>query len=134
MIVTGIDHVVLRVRDLQGAVAFYSEVLGCPVERRSEGLGLVQLRAGASLIDLVAADGKLGLAGGVAPASTGHNMDHLCLRIASLETESTSAELVSRGIAVGEEGRRYGASGEGPSILPRGQRGQRFGTARVNLV
>lgn len=116
MIVTGIDHVVLRVRDLQGAVAFYSDVLGCPIERRDEALGLVQLGAGSSLIDLVAADGKLGLAGGGAPSSTGHNMDHLCLRIASFDTESTSAELVRHGVLVGEVGRRYGASGEGPSI------------------
>jgi catechol 2,3-dioxygenase-like lactoylglutathione lyase family enzyme len=116
MIVTGIDHVLLRVRDLDGAVAFYSNVLGCPVERRTDALGFVQLRAGDSLIDLVAVDGQLGRAGGAAPGSEGRNMDHFCLRVASFHPEGTPAELSRRGAIMTDAGTRYGATGEGPSI------------------
>ena len=77
----GIDHVVLRVTDLEAALRFYCDVIGCREERRVDDLGLVQLRAGRSLIDLVAVDGRLGRAGGAPPEVEGRNMDHLALRI-----------------------------------------------------
>ena len=48
-----IDHVVLRVRDLAGMVRFYEQALGFREERRIERLGLVQMRAGASMLDLM---------------------------------------------------------------------------------
>ena len=76
-----IDHVVLRAIDLAAMQLFYCEVLGCRLERRQDEIGLLQLRAGASLIDLVSIDGKLGRHGGAAPGGEGHNMDHLCLRV-----------------------------------------------------
>ena len=110
-----IDHVVIRARDPAALEAFYREVLGCTVERRQDGIGLVQLRAGASLIDLVDVDGKLGRMGGAAPGRDGHNMDHLCLRIAPFDREAIAAHLQAHGVAVGEYGSRYGAEGEGPS-------------------
>ena len=110
-----IDHVVIRARDPAALEAFYREVLGCTVERRQDGIGLVQLRAGASLIDLVAVDGKLGRMGGAAPGREGHNMDHLCLRIDSFDREAIAAHLQAHGVAVGDYGSRYGAEGEGPS-------------------
>ncbi|HQP66664.1 MAG TPA: VOC family protein, partial [Quisquiliibacterium sp.] len=56
----GLDHIVLRVVDLDRMLRFYCDVLGCTVERRQEALGLIQLRAGSALIDLVPVDGKLG--------------------------------------------------------------------------
>lgn len=59
-----LDHVVLRVRDLDRSEAFYRTLLGCEVARRRDDLGLRHLRAGASMIDLVAVDGKLGRRGG----------------------------------------------------------------------
>ena len=64
-----IDHVVLRVVDLDRMVAFYREVLGCTDERVQAEIGLYQLRAGDSLIDLVTIDGKLGATGGAAPGA-----------------------------------------------------------------
>ena len=57
--IVGLDDVVLRVADAERAIAFYSGVLGCREERRVDSLGLIQLRAGASLIDLVGIDATL---------------------------------------------------------------------------
>jgi hypothetical protein len=47
--IKGLDHVVLRVADLERAVRFYCEVLGCTEERRVESISLVQLRQHGSL-------------------------------------------------------------------------------------
>jgi glyoxylase I family protein len=119
MIVIGIDHVVLRVRELDSAIAFYTDVIGCTVERRQDEIGLVQLRAGSSLIDLISVDGALGRAGGAAPAESGRNMDHLCLRIADFDVARVRDHLVRHGVEMGEIGLRYGASGEALSIYLR---------------
>ena len=111
-----IDHVVLRVHDLAAMQAFYCDVLGCTQERRQEAIGLVQLRAGQSLIDLVPVDGKLGRLGGAGPGDEGHNMDHLCLSVEGYDETAIVAHLKAHGVRVGEIGSRYGAQGEGPSI------------------
>jgi glyoxylase I family protein len=111
-----IDHVVLRVHDLPAMQRFYCDVLGCREERRQDEIGLVQLRAGDSLIDLVALDGKLGRLGGAGPAAEGHNMDHLCLQVENYDEATIVAHLKAHGVRVGEIGSRYGARGEGPSI------------------
>lgn len=111
-----IDHVVLRAIDIDGMQRFYCDVLGCRVERCQDDIGLVQLRAGESLIDLVSVDGKLGRQGGAAPGSTGHNMDHLCLTVVDYDEAVVLAHLRAHGVRVGEPGVRYGAQGEGPSI------------------
>jgi glyoxylase I family protein len=111
-----IDHVVLRVRDGAAMQAFYCDVLGCSVERRQDEIGLVQLRAGQSLIDLVPVDGKLGRMGGAAPGPEGHNVDHICLRVDAFEPAALAAWLRERGVEPGEYGSRYGADGEGPSL------------------
>ncbi|HEY5780924.1 MAG TPA: VOC family protein [Lysobacter sp.] len=110
-----IDHVVLRVRDMAAIEAFYCDVLGCNVERRQEQIGLVQLRAGNSLIDLVDVAGKIGRMGGAAPAAEGRNMDHLCLRADPFDRDAIVAHLQAHGARIGEFGVRYGAEGEGPS-------------------
>ena len=114
--IADIDHVVLRVIDSDAMQRFYCDVLGCREERRQDGIGLVQLRAGRSLIDLVAIDGKLGRHGGAAPGAQGHNMDHLCLRVEDYDEAAILAHLKSHGVRIGELGSRYGAQGEGPSI------------------
>ncbi len=126
MIIEGIDHVVLRVRDMERAEDFYTRILGCTVERRQESVGMIQLRAGASLIDLISVDGVLGRKGGAAPGREGHNMDHLCLRIADFDLDSAREHLTSNGVAVGEVGSRYGASGEGTSLYLEDREGNRL--------
>ena len=120
-----IDHVVLRVLDSAAMQRFYCDVLGCREERRQDAIGLVQLRAGRSLIDLVAVDSKLGRHGGAAPAADGHNMDHLCLRVENYDEAMILAHLKAHGVRIGELGSRFGAQGEGPSIYlydPQGNR------------
>ena len=111
-----IDHLVLRVVDLEQMLSFYCGVLGCSIERRQDDLGLVQLRAGASLIDLVPVDGKLGSQGGAAPGREGRNMDHFCLRLHAFDEKKIYAYLAKHGVSVGEVGSRFGAEGKGPSI------------------
>jgi len=111
-----IDHVVLRVADVERMLAFYCDVLGCSVERRRDDIGLVQLRAGRSLLDLVPVDGALGRAGGRAPGPEGRNVDHICFRIEAFDERSLTADLRRHGVAAGEVGMRYGAEGDGPSM------------------
>ncbi len=114
--ILAIDHVVIRVRDLEAAVAFYRDVLGCAVDRRVDRLGLVHLRAGAALIDLVAVDGELGRRGGAAPGRGARNMDHLCLRIDAFDEAALRAHFDGRGIALDGPHENYGAQGTGPSF------------------
>lgn len=111
-----IDHLVLRVVELGRMLRFYGDALGCTVERRQEGIGLVQLRAGSALIDLVPVDGKLGRAGGAAPGKEGRNLDHFCLRVEPFDEQAIREQLARYGYEAGPVERRYGAEGEGPSI------------------
>ncbi|MGE0714714.1 MAG: VOC family protein [Alphaproteobacteria bacterium] len=111
-----IDHLVLRIVDLDRMLAFYCGVLGCTVERRQEAIGLVQLRAGSSLIDLVPVTGVLGSRGGAAPGPEARNLDHFCLRVDPWDEADLRAHLAGHGVAIGEVGMRYGAEGDGPSI------------------
>lgn len=111
-----IDHLVLRVSHLDNMLHFYCDVLGCSVELRQDDLGLVQLRAGRSLIDLVPIDGKIGRAGGAAPGKEGRNLDHFCLRVDPFDEPAIRAHLHSHGVEAGPTETRYGAEGRGPSM------------------
>ena len=116
IVIQGIDHVVLRVRDSERMVQFYCETLGCRIAKIQEKIGLIQLRAGRCLIDLVDVAGELGQAKGAAPGSEGHNMDHLCLRIESFHAEAIQDHLRKHGVTPGEVVSRFGAEGDGPSL------------------
>jgi len=113
-----IDHLVFRVVDLDRSIDFYGSVLGCRVVRERRDLGLIHLRAGTSMIDLIDVNGKLGSAGGSAPGEVGRNVDHLCLRIEPFDEVALEAHLASFGIALlGPVARsNFGAEGEGPSL------------------
>lgn len=111
-----IDHLVLRISDLDAMLHFYGDVLGCTIERRDDELGLIQLRAGASLIDLVPVDGRLGQAGGAAPGPQGRNLDHFCVRIEPFNETDIRNHLQAHGVPAGATALRNGAQGVGPSI------------------
>ena len=119
--ILGIDHVVLRVRDMTLMTAFYRDVLGCPVELERKEFGLTQLRAGRSLVDLLDIGGDSG-----GPAITGgRNVDHFCLRIDPFDADAIAGHLRANGVEPEPVGRRYGADGFGPSIYltdPEGNR------------
>ncbi len=101
-----IDHVVLRVHDLPAMVKFYEQALGFKVERTLERLSLVQMRAGASMLDLVKGERP----------DNGGNMDHLCFRIEPFDRSEIESRLSPLGIAIGETFQRYGAEGTGSSV------------------
>lgn len=112
-----IDHLVLRVSELPRSIAFYVQVLGCRVERERPELGLVHLRAGASLIDLVELGGPLGRRGGAGPGPAGRNVDHLCLRIEPFDAQALQAHLGGHGVLpLGPVQDNFGAEGNGPSL------------------
>ncbi|MFI4928381.1 MAG: VOC family protein [Burkholderiales bacterium] len=111
-----IDHLVLRVRDVDAMVRFYGEVLGCPVHRIDPKIRLVQLLAGRGLIDLIPVDSELGRAGGVAPGREGRNLDHFCLRVDPWDADAIAAHLRAHGVEPGPVAQRFGAEGQGPSL------------------
>jgi len=111
-----IDHLVLRVVDIDSMIKFYRDVLGCGLEKIQEKAGLYQLRAGTSLIDLVPVDGKLGRMGGAPPGKEGRNLDHVCLSVEPFDGEAIIEYLRGKGCDPGPVESRYGAEGDGPSI------------------
>lgn len=115
-----IDHVVLRVSDIERSRRFYVDVLGCNVARERPDLGLVHLRAGASMIDLVDVQGRLGRRGGAAAGATGRNVDHVCLRIEPFDEAAIGAHLAAHGVDVTEPASvNFGAEGDGLSLYLR---------------
>jgi catechol 2,3-dioxygenase-like lactoylglutathione lyase family enzyme len=111
-----LDHVVLRVRDVEASLRFWRDAMGCPVERASDALGLYQLRAGDSLIDLVPVAGPLGRIGGAPAGDEARNVDHVALTLAAFDEPAIRKHLEAHGIAPGDVAPRYGAEGTGPSM------------------
>jgi len=131
--ITHIDHVVIRVNNLEDMIAFYRDVLGCKLERGPGDGRLAQLRAGQSLIDLVDSNGPIGRRGGDTADHTAPNMDHVCFQVDPWDTEAVQEQLRHHNVDFGEVGDRYGATGIGPSIYlqdPEGNTVELKGIAR----
>ncbi len=111
-----IDHVVVRVRDPAVMIDFYCDALGCTLERGPGDIGLAQLRAGGSLIDLVDVAGPLGKQGGGPPAPDAPNMDHFCLQVQPWDVAAIAAHLEKHDVEVGDVVTVYGSRGNGPSL------------------
>ena len=114
--IKGLDHVVLRVADLEKSMAFYCGVLGCVEVRRRPETGLYQFRAGISMVDLVPLDSPGGRRGGAGPGKEGRNMAHFCFNLTAFDEDAIRAQLAAHGIEVKKSGNRFGAEGTGPSI------------------
>jgi glyoxylase I family protein len=105
----GIDHVLLLVNGMAAARSFYCKVLGCTVEDQ------LQLRAGASLIDLVDVSSPQG-SWALPQSADGRNLDHLCLALHAYDEAALRAHLALHGIPIVEEGRHGGARGDSLSL------------------
>src|SRR6202000_2401973 len=106
----GIDHVVLRVTDMERTVGFYRDVLGLRVERIFERIGLYQIRCGGNLIDLVPMS-----PGETLPPPAGRGIEHLCLSVeADLDELVTHVEQKGSPVIRGPM-EVYGARGFGTS-------------------
>jgi catechol 2,3-dioxygenase-like lactoylglutathione lyase family enzyme len=121
--VDGFDHIVLRVRDKAAMLAFYGDVLGLSVDRDRPELGLTHIRAGGQMIDLVTLDGPLGKLGGAAPGREGRNLDHFALKVHPFDGAAIRSHLAAHGVAIVEEGDRYGSDGDGFSLYVRDPEG-----------
>ncbi len=112
-----LDHIVLRTGRVEEMIKFYCDVLGCNVERRLDGeVGLIQLRAGKSLIDFVSLDGSLGKQGGRGPGVEGRNVAHFCLSIDPFDEDAIRSHLGRHEVEATRTALLYGAEGVGPSI------------------
>jgi len=112
----GLDHVVLRVRDMEKMTKFYCDVLGCTMDRWRPELGLAHLRAGNAFIDLADAETARARRGGPPGAPGAPNMDHLCLTVANFDEAKLNDHLAANGLPRTEATTRYGASGERKSL------------------
>jgi glyoxylase I family protein len=113
--IESVDHVVLRVREVERVGQFYIDVLGGAWDRRRDDIGLHHLRLGSMMIDLVPVDGQIGRMGGAAAGEGGRNVDHVAFRVRPWDGNAILAHLEANGIE-GTIKSRYGADGDGPSI------------------
>ncbi len=107
--IAGLDHVVLRVSDLDRSLKFYCDVLGCTLERKVDSIGLHQLRAGEHMIDLVPRHDN-------EQSVTYRNLDHFCLQLHEFDEAAIVEHLSKHQVTAGDVHMRYGAKGRGPSM------------------
>jgi catechol 2,3-dioxygenase-like lactoylglutathione lyase family enzyme len=88
---TGIDHLVLHVSDVSRAKKFYIDVLGMSVYRENDRQ--VFLHAGQQGVALFKKEGD-------SPLTTGNDLNHLALNVASGAYEALKADLEKHGVAV----------------------------------
>ena len=111
----GIDHVVFLVDDMDRALAFYHEVLGCVPGYSYPALGMEQVWAGAALIVLWDTTHP-GAADAIPPISGGRNVDHVCIATSPFEHDAMRAHLSSHGVIIEREATHGGARGMGHSF------------------
>ena len=112
--ITQLDHIVMRVANIEKSICFYRDILGCPEKRISNGL--YQYQAGASMIDLVPITSDTSRRSGSESTEACRNVDHFALTLAEFDEEAIVTYLEVNGVKVERSGHRFGAQGFGPSV------------------
>ena len=114
--ITELDHIGLRVKDVEAALRFYSELLGLKTERvdawRKGEIGFPSVRLNAdTLIDFFLSERK------VDNAHKEMNQDHFCLVIEPTNMENLKTKLEELGVRIYDgPGKRWGAHGDATSL------------------
>jgi catechol 2,3-dioxygenase-like lactoylglutathione lyase family enzyme len=108
----GIDHVVFIVDDIDKAIRFYTEVLGCQHGFSYPKIGMEQFWCGSSLIVLW----DLNNPGGHKarpPVAGGRNVDHVCLALSPFDKDEMRAHLKAHNVTIESEAFHGGSRGMG---------------------
>ncbi len=111
----GLDHVVFLVDDLQRAVTFYTDVLGCVPGYTYPALGMEQLWCGSALIVLWDTTHP-GAASAIPPVKGGRNVDHVCITTTPFAPQAMRRHLAAHAVAIEREATHGGARGMGHSF------------------
>ena len=108
--IKALDHIALRVQNVEAALSFYAGLLGLPTERvelwRDNQVPFPSVRLNRdTLIDLMEG------------VSAGSDLDHYCLVIEATDMVALKARFEAVGVVVQEgPATRWGAHGEGTSL------------------
>jgi len=108
----GIDHVVLLVTDMQQAMQFYTEVLGCRPAYSYPSVAMEQVWCGTELIVLIDISQPNGQKA-QPPVAGGRNMDHVCLSLGPYYPDALRAHLAAHDVKIEQEATHGGARGMG---------------------
>ena len=114
--ITEMDHIVLRVKDVETSMKFYVEVLGLQPERvdqwRAGEVRFPSARLNAdTIIDFFASDQETIGRDGV------KNQDHYCMVIEETDMEELKAKFEAMGVDIqAGPGKRWGSHGDGISL------------------
>ncbi len=113
MRVTGLDHVVLRVQDVERSLAFYQGVLGL------EGVRVEEWRRGETFFPSVRVsdDVIIDLLAAPAEHAGAENVDHICLVVEPIDWNAVVAQGTFD--VVDGPDTRFGAHGDGQSLYVR---------------
>ena len=114
--ITELDHIVLRVKDVEVSMRFYTEMLGLKPERveqwRAGEIRFPSARLNAdTIIDFFATD--------QAPISKDgiRNQDHYCMVIEPTDMEELKSKFEAMGVEIqAGPGKRWGSHGDGISL------------------
>jgi catechol 2,3-dioxygenase-like lactoylglutathione lyase family enzyme len=106
----GLDHVVLRVANLERSLEFFVGALGMHVERIIEGVNFCHVRCGRNMIDLLEA------AEDARPMPGRENVDHFCISVRG-DIDDIHQFLKDKGVRIkAPPSETYGATGFGTSL------------------
>lgn len=111
----GLDHVVFLVDDMERAVRFYAQVLGCVPGYTYPALGMEQVWCGSALIVLWDVTHP-GAASAVPSVAGGRNVDHVCIATSPFAPEAMRAHLAAQGVEIEREAVHGRARGMGHSF------------------